>query len=300
MESNLKKYYDKRDRISLIENIGHIFSPNPFCLVNEFICSNFNYKFLTDNYYNNLINLKVLNEPNKKCLYSYDSEVNTIYSSDSKADIFALLDVASTDRFSKKSGVIKGNIGYGLNYGIADFYNRKITKEKSFFPFESFVASVINKIDPNLLAKVYFAPKVNNLTELIPNDKYDIFLELIDKYHNNYLKLMKLYRYKFSEERYYFNLVYGETLRKKNIKLHKLEDKINSLESENYTIVYDVLDNLVEFISNNNKLNEKTKIETLEFMINKLDKILSKDEFLYLNGLSKILKDKKQTKRLVK
>ena len=35
-------------------------------------------------------------------------------------------------------------------------------------------------------------------------------------------------------------------------------------------------------------------------MNNKFNKLLSKDELLYLNGLSEILKDKKQTKRLVK
>lgn len=300
MESNLKKYYDRKNRISLIEKKGSVFNPNPFYLVNEFIYSSFKYKYLTDNYYDNIFNLKVLNEPNKKCLYSYDSEYNTVYSSNSKADIFALLNVASTDRFSKKSGVIKENIGYGLNYGITDFYNKKITRDKSFFPFESFVASVINKADSDILAKAYFDPKFNNLSELIPDDKYDSFLELIDKYHDNYLKLMKLYRYKFSEERYYFNLVYGETLRKRNVKLYELEDKINKLESENYTIVYDVLDNLVEFISNNDELTNKKKKECFAFMSSKLEKLLSKDELFYLNELNDTFKSNENVKRLVK
>ena len=111
---------------------------------------------------------------------------------------------------------------------------------------------------------------------------------------------MKLYRYKFSEERYYFNLVYGETLRKRNIKLHELEDKINTLESENYTIVYDILDNLVEFISNNDELTKKKKKECFAFMSTKLEKLLSKDELFYLNELNDTFKSNENVKRLVK
>ena len=111
---------------------------------------------------------------------------------------------------------------------------------------------------------------------------------------------MKLYRYKFSEERYYFNLVYGETLRKRNIKLHELEDKINKLESENYTIVYDILDNLVEFISNNDELTNKKKKECFAFMSTKLEKLLSKDELFYLNELNDTFKSNENVKRLVK
>ena len=111
---------------------------------------------------------------------------------------------------------------------------------------------------------------------------------------------MKLYRYRFSEERYYFNLIYGDTLRKKNTKLTEIESEINNLENKNYTIVYDVINNLIEFVSNNNNLSNENKKDILTFMNNKFNKLLSKDELLYLNGLSEILKDKKQTKRLVK
>ena len=42
---------------------------------------------------------------------------------------------------------------------------------------------------------------------------------------------------RFSEERYYFNLIYGDTLRKKNTKLTEIESEINNLENKNYTIV---------------------------------------------------------------
>ena len=48
------------------------------------------------------------------------------------------------------------------------------------------------------------------------------------------------------------------------------------------------------------KLSNENKKDILTFMNNKFNKLLSKDELLYLNGLSEILKDKKQTKRLVK
>lgn len=291
MESNIKKYFDKRDKISLIENMGHIFSPNPFYLLNSFICVNYGQKYLTDNYYNNIFNLKVLECSDKKCLFYYDEIDNKIYSSDSKTDIFALLNLASTDRFNKKSGVIKNNIGYGLNYGITDFYNRKITKDKSYFPFECFIASTIDKIDKKTLANNYFDPTHNDLNEIIPSDKYDEFLKLVDEYHDNYLKLMKLYRYKFSEERYYFNLIYGNTLRKRNIRLSELESKINSLESKNYTIVYDVLDNLINFISNNNNLSIEDKKNALTFMNNRFNKILANDDFYYLNDLGDTLKE---------
>ena len=300
MESNIKKYNDKRYKISIIENKGKILGQNPFYLVNNFICSNYDCKFLTDNFYKNIFNLTVTKESNGKCLFNYDSNSNTLYSSDSRIDVFALLNVASTDRFKNRSGIIQNNIGYGLNYGITDFYNKKITKDKSFFPFESYVASVINKIDSEALAKSYFEPSHNNLYEIIPTDKYNKFLELIDKYHDNYLKLVKLYRYRFSEERYYFNLIYGDTLRKKNTKLTEIESEINNLENKNYTIVYDVINNLIEFVSNNNNLSNENKKDILTFMNNKFNKLLSKDELLYLNGLSEILKDKKQTKRLVK
>lgn len=300
MESNIKKYYDKKDKIGLIDNMGHIFSLNPFYLVNSFICTNYGKKYLTDNYYNNIFNLKITNDKNNNYLFYYNETNNSIYSSNSKTDIFALLSLASTDRFNEKSGVIKNNIGYGLNYGITDFYNRKITKDKSYFPFECFIAHVLDKIDKNTLASSYFDPTHNNLSKIIPNDKYDEFLKLIDEYHDNYINLIKLNRNKFSEELYYHNLIYGNTLRKRNLKLNELEQEINLLESKNYTIVYDVLDNLINFISNNNNLTPEEKTNTLIFMSNRFNKIFSNDEFYYLNDLNISLKDSVKVKKIVK
>lgn len=283
MKSNLKKYYDKRYKRDIVKN--NILNDNPFAKVHKFI-SEYDYKFIADNFYNNLFNLTI--EESNKNDYNYDYEYNKIYSSDKRLDIYAVLTLASTDRFHNKKGIIKDNIGYGLNNGITDYYNQIITKNKSLFPFENFVANTLDKIDKENLAKAYFDPYNNTLENIIPQDSYNDFNKLLDEYHNMYLKLMYLYKEKFYEGRYYYNLVYGNTLKKKNTRLTNIENNIELLEKQSYENVYLIILHLINYTTYNHNLSNKEKQEILLFIKNKFNKLTLEDNLSYLRGLNSL------------
>lgn len=295
MKSNLKKYYDKRYEKDIFEK--KFLTTNPYSKLKKFFDSK-GYD-ISYNFYNNLINLKI--EEDEKELYSYDIFTNTLCSSCSKTDIYALLTLASADRLNRKQGVIDlSSRGYGLNEGITDFYNQIITNSKSIFPFENFVASVFYKIDPKTLDLAYFGYEYFKMDDFILYDGYIDLYNLLDLYHDNYYKLFNLYKDKFIQERYYFNLVYGNSLRKRNYELSGIENSIDKLEFENYTNVYDILNLLTDIVIENEKISNSKKKEILMYMNNKFKMITSLDELLYLSGLNNLVIDNKKVKELRK
>lgn len=301
MSSNLKKYYTNRGLLfSLLESRGEIFNPNPFYLVNNFLIVSFKNKDIAFNYYNNLLHLNISNKPEKGFLFGYNPENNTVYSKNTKSDIYALVHIASVDRYRKKTGIILDNIGYGLNTGITELYTKKILGIKESFPIETTVAKTLDKINHEALGESFFCNNATALSNAINPDNYESLLQLVDKYHNTYISLSSLYNQKFINEKYYYNSIYGREFRRSNAKLLELENKIELLENSNYTVTYDIIQTLIKIINDAKDLENDTKAKYLESLNKKLNKIFSKPEFMYLNNLTNEIAKNASVNKLVK
>lgn len=301
MNSNLKKYYTNKGLLfSLIDSKGELFNPNPFCLVNNFLSDNFKDKNATLNYYNNLLHLNISEEQEKGYLFDYDPDSNTIISKNTKSDIYALIHIASVDKYKKEIGIISDNKGYGLNTGINELYAKKISGCKESFPLETTVAEVLDKIDRDALGEAYFCNNNTDLIKLIGEDNYSKLLKLVDIYHDTYILLHNLYNEKFAIERYYFNSIYGRDLKKNNVRLIEIDTKIEHLEYYNYTVTYDIIHLLTNIISECNFLEDNIKLKYLDKLEKKLNKIFSKPEFMYLNDLSNEVSKNNSVNKLVK
>lgn len=285
MKSSLKKIYDNKDNFNIIENRRYFFILNPFYLVNRFITridDNLN-----KNYLLNLANLTVQENDDTKCLSNYNYLHNIISSSNSKSDVFALLHVASNNRERKYTGIItEDGIGYGLNCGITDYYTNLINRKNLTYPLEVIIARVLNYIDNKDLATSYFTNNFELIQTKLKNENLIDLMALLDEYNDNYITLIRLYNERFDKERYYYNEIYGNQLKEKDLKLQNLYTKIHRLEYNNYDIVYKIYNCIINIIEKNINLYPETKETLIQFVNNEFCELFKMEQFKYLQNIS--------------
>lgn len=290
MKSNLERIYRNRDNFDILNSSRYLFSSNPFYQVNEFIVKID--RSLNKNYLLNLKDLGITENKNNEYISNYDYNHNIVSSKEAKSDVFTLLHVASNDRNRKYTGIInEEGVGYGLNSGLTDYYTNLINSKNYSYPVEVIIAKTIDKICHKDLATSYFENNVNILLNDSGVDRnlLNELLLLVDKYHENYIELIRLYKDKFEKERYYHNEVYGKLLKERNLGLQKIYDKIYDLEYNSYVLVDDIYWLLIDIIdfSKTTDSFKKLVIETLNSDLSSLFKL---EQFSYLNNLSNYLK----------
>ena len=294
MKSNLIKIYESKKEIDFLNEEYYGLRRNPFYEVNNFIYGID--KNLNKNYLDNLQDLKVLPDYHRDSLCSYDYENNIAYSKGGKADAFVLFHVASNDRTKENTGVIdsEGN-GYGLNTGITELFTYKVNNISLMYQVETFMAEIMYCLYKDELANSYFNNNSNILKSANPNIN-DVMLYL-DQYHDNYIKLISLNRSIFSKERFYYNQVYGDTLKEKDDELNSIYESIYKLESANITYCNSLLDYIIKMIEKSN-ISQGEKLSILLKVKNTFTKITSKEDFDYLSEVNNNVLS--NMKRLVK
>lgn len=283
MNSNLKKMYGKMNYSELLGTRTYQLSSNPFYKVNNFIANI--EKGLNKNYLGNLIDLIIMQENQTEYTSDYDYKNNKVYSKDSKSDIFGLLHVASNDREKEYTGIItKDGIGYGLNNGITEYYTNQINGKKFVYPIEALSANVLDAVQHRILALSYF----KNNSEILEraNSEAITLMKTLDTYHDNYLELTNLYKQKDDKERFYHNQIYGNSFENKDVELRRINGRIYKLECINYGIVFDIYGLLISIIRRS-ALNKNEQSILIEYVNKTFNNLFKKDNFNYLNNLTK-------------
>ena len=296
MNSNLKKMYGKMNCGELLGTRTYQLSSNPFYKVNNFI-TNIE-KGLNKNFIKNLIDLIITQENQSGYTSDYDYKNNKIYSRDSKSDVFGLLNVASNDREKEYTGIItKEGIGYGLNNGITEYYTNQINGKKFVYPIEALSANVLDAVQHRILALSDFG----NNSEILEyaNSETIALMKTLDIYHDNYLELTNLYKQKQDKERFYHNEIYGKHFENNDIELRRINGRIYKLECINYGIVFDIYGLLINIIRRS-ALNKNEQSILIEYVNRKFNNIFKKDNFNYLNNLTKTFEEPEKRKKLIK
>lgn len=284
MKSNLERIYRNRDYFDILNTSRYLFISNPFYQVNKFSTS-FD-KDLNDNFLFNLKDLSIAENKTNEYISNYDYKHNVVSSKEAKSDVFALLHVASNDRKRNYTGIInEEGMGYGINSGLTDYYTSLINGKKYSYPIEAVIAKTIDKICHKDLESSYFKNNVNillNSNKINKECLAELFL-LVDKYHDNYIELIRLYKDKFEKERYYHNEVYGKYLKGKNKKILDLDNKIYELEYNNYIIVDDIYWLLIDIIDFS-KTTDSFKQVLIESLDSDLTHLFKLEQFSYLNN----------------
>ena len=251
MRSKLKMFYDKKDKINLLEDKSYLIFSNPFYQVGKFLKEE---KFYLDNYKNNLKDLKIETGNNSYYTCMYNEKNNTIYSDNYISDIFGLLHVASNNREKDGIGLVdKNGIGTGLNSGLTSLFASEIVKGNEVYSIEKIVAKTMMLVHKLVITDAYF----NNEPSFLEVYKLNIS-ELncvLDEYHSNSLKLDELNR-KISYLR--FQIIRNDKL------IKEIEEVIYELKNRNEILVYELFKLISDLIAyscvDESKKNEITNI----------------------------------------
>lgn len=279
MRSNLKRIYDAKDKIDILTKPSYRFMVNPIYQVNKFILE-IDKKITKDNIYTNLINniedLDIVTISRKNYKSDYDYVTNTIYTSDSKSDIFGLLHVASNDRTKKYTGIITDDgIGCGLNNGLTEVFTNKINNKRFSYLLEAIIADVLLKLDFKIMSHSYFKNAGNDVM-LISKNLKELMVDL-DSYHNNQIELITLYRERFARG---YTKIRNSTLTQE---LDAIDYEISRLERANYSNVCNIFNILIGIINNSN-LKDSEKLDLFSKLNNIFNSIFNNEEFTYLSG----------------
>jgi len=296
MRSYLQEIYDSRKEFDILTKSRCFGVSNPFYKVKRFISKGISPIYI-ENYLDNLKDLTIKKVDYKGYKSDYDYLTNTIFTSDSKSDIFGLLHVASNDREKEYTGIItKEGIGYGLNNGLTELFTHTINHKKIVYPIEVLISKILLTTKNKEICYSYFN---NDSGSLINNEIIFEILNFTDIYHNNYIELSSLYRQKFSKEFAYHNQIYGKKLKEKDHELGEINDRIYTLEYINIEVLYNIIDKLINLISNSN-LPQEQQVNILKILTNNLNKIVIKDNFRYLQELTEDFDERFQVKKLLK
>lgn len=276
MKSSLKRIHDARNRFDILNSPNYFIWTNPFYQVNKFI-TNID-KDLNKNFINNINNLIIEEEPRKiqPTVYNYYS--NILNTKGLLNNIYTLLHMASNDIDKRYLGIIiEDGIGYSLNEGLTELFANEICYKGYNYPFEVTVAKSLFMIDKKIVAESYFNNDGNNL--MLINSKIKDLMISLDSYHDNYVKLLSLYKEKNIIEQSKYKDEKLESL------IENLNYSINMIEEENFENVYNIFNILINII-NNSKIEEEQKQYLFKVISDEFNSIFTNSNLTYLQELS--------------
>lgn len=287
MKSSLKRLHDAKDRFDILNSPNYFMWVNPFYQVNKFITSID--KDLNKNFIKNIDDLIIEEAQNKIHLTDYNYYCNIINLRRVTNNIYTLLHIASNDIDKKYFGVIiEDGIGYSLNEGLTELFANEISYKGYNYPFEVMVAKSLFMIDKKNVAESYFKNDGNNL--MLINPKIKNLMISLDSYHDNYIKLLNLYKEK--------NIIRQSKNKDKKLEslLENLNDSINMIEEENFENVYTIFSILINAI-NDSKFEEEKKQYLFKTISDEFSNIFTNSNLAYLQELSYEIKRNVYMKR---
>lgn len=270
MRSNLRMFYDKKDKINLLEDKSYLMFSNPFYQVGKFLKEE---NFYLDNYKKNLEDLKIESGSDSYYTCMYNEKNNTIYSDNYTSDIFGLLHVASNDREKEGIGLVDINgIGTGLNNGLTSLFAGEILNRSNVYPIEKIVSKAMMLVDKNIITNAYFLndPIILNMYKLSISSLNDI----LDEYHNNALKLEELNNKKTNLT---FKIVRNDKL------IKEIEEVIYELRNRNEILVYELFKLISDLIAYSD-IETSKKIKITDIINNDLNNAYNMQGTGYLKG----------------
>ena len=225
--------------------------------INEFIIKRDS--DLNKNLKNNLTSLKIRKDKIEIWENGYNSKENELIIDNSKWDIVSILEMASTNRNKKYSGIVMDDgLGYGLNAGITEYFSKCLSNKRSYYVIESLVAETLLKLNYNVVFYSYFYNNGSNMMQFGKNIN-DLLIKL-DLYHSNYLKMNKM------------------------ISNTKNKNSIFRLQCSNFYCMYYIIENLIKIIDES-FIDENEKYKIVSDFVSKFNSIISFEEFKYLKEL---------------